>query len=79
MIGGTARSTITLLVDEERCQCCAACLARAACRGSAIRLVDRGEAPFVDMSRCWGCLQCIPACPYGAVIRRDTPGSPGAR
>lgn len=77
MISGTARSKIPLLVDDERCQRCATCLAKAVCRGSAIRILDRDEAPFLDMSRCWGCLQCLPACPFAAVVRRDETASRG--
>ena len=79
MLNGTARSMITLLIDEDRCQVCGTCLAKLICRGTAIRIIDKGEAPFVDTSRCWGCLTCIPACPFEAVIRRDAPEiAPGA-
>jgi TPP-dependent indolepyruvate ferredoxin oxidoreductase alpha subunit len=69
VVQGAARR-VTLLIDEARCPVCGPCLAKAACRGSAIRIIDKGDAPFVDMARCWGCLACIPACPFEAVIRR---------
>lgn len=71
MTNGTARSATMLTIDGTLCRACGKCPARAACRGSAIRVIDRGEAPFLDMSRCWGCLACIPACPFGAVVRHQ--------
>ncbi len=66
---GTARNAIMLKIDETRCRVCGQCLARSVCRGSAIRVIDPGEAPFIDMSRCWGCLVCMQACPFEAVVR----------
>jgi TPP-dependent indolepyruvate ferredoxin oxidoreductase alpha subunit len=71
MTDGTARSHIYLEIDESTCRVCDDCSARHTCRGSAIRVIDRGEAPFLDMSRCWGCLVCVQACPFGAVVRRE--------
>lgn len=70
-MNGSGRSWIGLRIDSTRCHVCGACLAKAACRGKAIRMIDRGEAPFVDAVRCRGCLICIPACPFGAVVRSD--------
>lgn len=63
------RSHITLVIDAEKCRVCGKCLAKTACRGNAIRVLDRGDMPFLDMSRCWGCLVCVPACPFDAVVR----------
>ena len=54
-------------VDEARCQACGECLARKACRLKAIVAIDPGEAPFVDSSLCYGCLVCLPACPFEAL------------
>lgn len=71
MNSGTARSATLLIIDETRCHACGRCLAQAACRGNAIRVIDRGEAPFLDTSRCWGCMVCIPACPFGAIVRHN--------
>jgi Pyruvate/2-oxoacid:ferredoxin oxidoreductase delta subunit len=70
MTNGTARAHIVLEVDEDLCQVCDDCVAKHECRGSAIRIIDRGEAPFVDMARCWGCLLCTYTCPHGAVKMR---------
>ena len=71
MTTGTQRSHITLIIDEDRCQVCDECLAKRTCKGNAIRIIDKGEAPFLDMSRCWGCMVCITTCEYNAVVRRD--------
>ncbi len=68
---------ITLTVDDALCRRCRRCLANDVCRGSAFRVLDRDDSPFVDMSRCWGCLKCLPACPFGAVIRRGDPPPAG--
>ena len=54
-------------VDEARCQACSKCLARKTCRVKAIVAIDPGEAPFVDGSLCYGCLVCLPACPFEAL------------
>lgn len=66
MAEGTRR--VMLIVDEDRCQACEVCTAGAVCRGKAFRRFDRDEQPFLDMSRCWGCMDCIPACPFEAVV-----------
>ena len=73
MIEGTARN-IMLVVDDDVCQACKRCLAGDVCRGNAFRRIDRDEAPFIDMSRCWGCMECVMACPNGAVIRHEYNG-----
>ena len=52
----------------ERCQACRKCVARKACRVKALVALDPGEAPFVDGSLCFGCLVCLPACPFGAIV-----------
>jgi len=72
MTNGTARATITLTIDEERCLLCDDCVAKQQCRGNAIRIIDRGEAPFLDMSRCWGCMVCVYVCPGGAIVRQES-------
>jgi len=68
---GTNRTRIMLEVDDALCHACKRCLAGAACRGKAFRILDRGEPPFIDTSRCWGCLVCVAECPFGAVKRHD--------
>lgn len=54
-------------VDDARCHVCRPCPARKVCRVKAVMMFDPGEPPFIDASRCYGCLVCIPACPFDAV------------
>lgn len=68
-MAGPGNQPFTLTVREELCARCGSCLANSVCRGKAFIQFDRSESPFVDMSRCWGCLACIPACPFSAVER----------
>jgi len=70
MAQGTAR-TLMFKIDDNLCRICKKCLAAEVCRGKAFRRFDRKDAPFIDMSRCWGCMECIPACPFEAVIRHN--------
>lgn len=55
-------------VDEGRCQVCRKCEARKVCKTKAIVALDPGESPFIDGNLCYGCLICVPACPFGAVL-----------
>ena len=32
---------------------------------------ERGDLPVIDHTRCRSCMVCIPACPFGAVVRED--------
>jgi Fe-S-cluster-containing hydrogenase component 2 len=65
---GTAR-TVMLEVDDSLCRACKRCPASVVCRANAFLRFDRRDIPFIDMSRCWGCWECIPACPFDAVVR----------
>jgi Fe-S-cluster-containing hydrogenase component 2 len=58
---------IRLQVDDERCQACRRCLAAKVCKIRAIVSLDPDEPPFIDVSRCYDCRLCIPACPFGAI------------
>ncbi|MBN1955900.1 MAG: 4Fe-4S binding protein [Anaerolineae bacterium] len=55
-------------VDPALCQACRNCVARQACKVKALLVIDPGEPPFVDGNLCYGCMACVPACPYGAII-----------
>ena len=70
MTVGTAH-TILLKVNDDLCQACRKCPAGEICRGNAFWRFDRQEVPFIDMSRCWGCLDCLPECPFEAVVRHE--------
>lgn len=58
---------IRLRIDEERCRACRRCLAAKACKVRAIVRLDPDEPPFLDVSRCYDCRLCIPACPFKAI------------
>ncbi len=62
---------VMLKVKDSLCQVCIPCLANEVCRANAFRTFDKGEAPFLDMSLCWGCMDCLPVCPYKAVMRHE--------
>jgi MinD superfamily P-loop ATPase len=64
-------STIPHIVDEL-CLACRKCQAREVCRSKAILQIDRGEPPFIDPNRCYGCRACIPVCPAGALVLNGT-------
>ncbi|RLC67822.1 MAG: hypothetical protein DRI48_01285 [Chloroflexi bacterium] len=55
-------------VDESRCQACRKCEARKVCRVKAIVAIDPGEPLFIDGNLCYGCLVCVPSCPFGAIV-----------
>lgn len=55
-------------VNDDKCRVCAKCPAREECKVKAIVALDPGEAPFIDGSRCHGCMVCIPACPFDAIV-----------
>ncbi|HET91606.1 MAG TPA: hypothetical protein ENN99_12840 [Chloroflexi bacterium] len=55
-------------VDGVRCQACRKCVARQVCRTKAIVAIDPGEPPFIDPNLCYGCLVCMVACPYQAIV-----------
>ncbi len=54
-------------VDDAQCRVCSRCNAKAVCRTKAMVIVDPGEPPYVDGSRCQGCRVCVPACPFDAI------------
>lgn len=55
-------------VDESKCRACRKCEARKVCKVKAIVALDPGEAPFIDGGLCYGCMVCIPACPFDAIV-----------
>jgi Fe-S-cluster-containing hydrogenase component 2 len=54
-------------VQTGLCQHCEPCAARQNCRTKALVRLDREESPWVDAGRCYGCGNCIPSCPHGAI------------
>lgn len=57
-----------LRINDRECQLCRRCLAAEACKVRAIVQLDPDESPFLDVSRCYDCRLCIPACPFGAFL-----------
>lgn len=76
MLHGTSLPFM-LIIDSARCCQCRRCLAGTVCRGSAIRIIDPEDGPFVDMARCRGCLDCVPACPFEAIVKQGMVSLPG--
>jgi len=58
---------IRLRINDERCRVCPSCLAAEVCKVRAIVRLDWDEPPYLDVSRCYDCRLCIPACPFGAI------------
>ncbi|MEW6404313.1 MAG: 4Fe-4S dicluster domain-containing protein [Chloroflexota bacterium] len=58
---------IRLRIESKRCRACRHCLAAEVCKVRAIVRLDSGELPYLDVSRCYDCRLCIPACPFGAI------------
>jgi Fe-S-cluster-containing hydrogenase component 2 len=60
-------------IDPEICQVCPACFAIRSCNVRAILRIDLDEPPVVDASRCFGCRDCLRACPHGAILLDGAP------
>ncbi|HEX9117187.1 MAG TPA: 4Fe-4S binding protein [Anaerolineae bacterium] len=60
-----------LWVDPQSCHTCPRCRARTSCRIKAIVQLEPGELPFIESERCLACQACVPACPFGAIDRRE--------
>jgi Fe-S-cluster-containing hydrogenase component 2 len=58
---------IYLHINPDRCRTCCRCLAAQSCKVRAIVRIDPDEPPFLDVSRCYDCRVCIPACPLNAI------------
>lgn len=54
-------------VNWEVCQACDPCLARLVCKTRAVMKPDADGPALVDLSRCNGCGDCLPACLFGAI------------
>jgi len=55
-------------IDYDRCQACPKCEAGKHCRFRAFVRIDRDEPPYIDVTLCGGCGDCIPHCPHGAIV-----------
>jgi Fe-S-cluster-containing hydrogenase component 2 len=73
---------IHLSIDTERRWACRTCVVGRVCKVRALVRLDPGEPPFIDVSRCYDCRLCIPACPFGAIMvdrANDDRGRPPCR
>ncbi len=61
---------IHLRIDDKQCRACRRCLAAQVCKVRAIVRLDPDEPPVLDVSRCYDCRLCLPACPFGAISWR---------
>ena len=55
-------------IDYERCQVCGKCEASKHCRFKAFVRFDREEPPYIEVSLCGGCGDCVPYCPHEAIV-----------
>ncbi|MCK4726927.1 MAG: 4Fe-4S binding protein [Anaerolineales bacterium] len=55
-------------LDWKICQVCQPCEARSSCNTRAIVQIDDDEPPYIDISRCNSCGQCVLSCPHNAII-----------
>lgn len=63
------KQSFNLVINDDICHHCRRCLAQEVCQGHAFVMLDPEEGPFIDMSRCWGCLSCVITCPFGAIAK----------
>lgn len=68
--GPRAQVAIIPYIQEEKCLACWPCQARNACKSKALIQIDRGDPPFIDASRCFGCHACMGVCPADAISLR---------
>jgi len=58
-------------VNWDICQACDPCSARLVCKTRAVLKIDADAPAFIELARCNGCGDCLPACPYGAIALRN--------
>ncbi len=66
-----SHSVVIPIIDYELCQACRKCVASQHCRFKAFVRIDKEEPPFIDVSRCGGCYDCVPHCPNQAIKLPD--------
>ena len=64
-------------IDWDICQSCNPCEAHSVCKTRAIIKIDYDEPPYIEVSRCTSCGQCVIACLYSAIIMKNSKISGG--
>jgi MinD superfamily P-loop ATPase len=64
-------SVIIPSVDYDQCHACAKCEAAKHCPRRALVRFDRDEPPYVEVTLCGGCGDCVQHCPYEAIKPPD--------
>jgi MinD superfamily P-loop ATPase len=59
-------------IDYDRCQACKTCQAAKCCPRRALVRLDRDEPPYVEVTLCGGCGECILHCAHKAI---QSPGT----
>lgn len=54
-------------VNWDICRECDPCSARLVCTMKAAVQIEADAPAFIELTRCMGCGDCLPACPYGAI------------
>ena len=62
-----SQSIVIPAIDYDLCQACHPCEASKHCRFKAFVRIDRVEPPFIEVSLCGGCGDCVPHCPHRAL------------
>ena len=55
------------VIDWDICKECDPCSAILICKVRAIVQIDPGDSAVIDQTRCNGCGDCLPACPFSAI------------
>jgi MinD superfamily P-loop ATPase len=63
------------VIDWDACQMCEPCQARLVCNTRAIVRLDPDEPPYIDPSRCTGCVKCVLACTWAAISTENHRGA----
>ena len=66
MLLKTPEASERIVIDREMCGCCGSCVS--VCDHMALVLLD--TFLMVDLGVCTGCLDCVYACPVGAIEGR---------
>lgn len=58
-------------LDWDVCQICIPCEARKACNTRAIVQIDPDEPPYIEITRCNSCGQCVLSCQFEAITMQN--------